>query len=71
MAMLNLRYIYPDHLVDINKVSALNDIVVRAHTLSIGARTRQRQIEISADVARSSPIFCEALPLIGHRQTRN
>ena len=71
MAMLNLRYIYPDHVVDINKVSGLDGIAAGAGTLSIGARTRQRHIEIDPEVARLSPIFAEALPLVGHRQTRN
>jgi carbon-monoxide dehydrogenase medium subunit len=71
MAMLNLRYVYPDHLVDINKVAGLDGIAVGADRLSIGSRTRQRDIEIDKDVARVSPIFAEALALVGHRQTRN
>jgi carbon-monoxide dehydrogenase medium subunit len=71
MAMLNLRYVYPDHLVDINKVAGLDGIAVKPDRLSIGARTRQRHIEIDADVARVSPIFAEALAMVGHRQTRN
>lgn len=71
MPMLNLRYIYPDHLVDINKVGGLDHITVGRDHVSIGSRTRQRAIEIDNDIAQVSPIFAEALALVGHRQTRN
>jgi carbon-monoxide dehydrogenase medium subunit len=71
MAMLNLRYLYPDHLVDINKVPGLDGIIVGDDRLSIGAQVRQRRMEIDADIARVAPIFAEALAMVGHRQTRN
>jgi carbon-monoxide dehydrogenase medium subunit len=71
MAMLNLRYLYPDHLVDINKVPGLDGIIVGDDRLSIGAQVRQRRMEIDPDIARVAPIFAEALAMVGHRQTRN
>ncbi|HEY2756065.1 MAG TPA: FAD binding domain-containing protein [Pseudolabrys sp.] len=71
MAMLNLRYLYPDHLVDINKVPGLDGVIVGEDSLSIGAQVRQRRMEIDPDVARVAPIFAEALAMVGHRQTRN
>jgi aerobic carbon-monoxide dehydrogenase medium subunit len=71
MAMLNLRYIYPDHLIDINKVPGLDGITVEAGQLSIGALVRQRHLEVHAQVRRAAPIFAEALCVVGHRQTRN
>src|SRR5262249_44797124 len=71
MAMLNLRYLYPDHLIDINKVPGLDGITIAGNRLSVGAMTRQRRMEIDADIARVAPIFAEALALVGHRQTRN
>jgi carbon-monoxide dehydrogenase medium subunit len=71
MAMLNLRYLYPDHLVDINKVSGLDGIRVTENRLSIGALVRQRRMEIDPDVVRVAPICAEALAMVGHRQTRN
>jgi aerobic carbon-monoxide dehydrogenase medium subunit len=71
MAMLNLRYVHPDHLVDINRIPELDRIEVRDGVLRIGAMVRQRRIETSAEVRRSVPILCEALQYVGHRQTRN
>jgi aerobic carbon-monoxide dehydrogenase medium subunit len=71
MAMLNLRYLYPDHLVDINRVPGMDGIEIVGDILSIGAMTRQRRIEIDEAIQRSAPIFAEALAVVGHRQTRN
>lgn len=71
MAMLNLRYLYPDHLVDINKVPGLDGTIVGDDRMSIGAQVRQRRMEIDPDIGRVAPIFAEALAMVGHRQTRN
>ncbi|HTH97204.1 MAG TPA: FAD binding domain-containing protein [Stellaceae bacterium] len=71
MAMLNLRYLYPDHLIDINKVPGLDEIAITGDRLSIGAGTRQRRIELDVGVRRAMPILAEGLALTGHRQTRN
>lgn len=71
MAMLNLRYLYPDHLVDINRVPGMDGIEIVGDTLSIGAMTRQRRIEIDEAIKHAAPIFAEALAVVGHRQTRN
>src|ERR1700685_2485083 len=69
MAMLNLRFLYPDHLIDINRIPSLTEIAVHPDRLTIGAMVRQRALEVDPDVARAAPIFTETLPLIGHRQT--
>lgn len=71
MAMLNLRYLLPDVLVDINRIDELAGISVLPGVLRIGAMTRQRVIEKNDEIARVAPIFHEALKLVGHRQTRN
>ena len=71
MAMLNLRYVFPDHLVDINRLSELDVITAGDRTLAIGAMTRQRRIETDRAVAAMAPILGEALRQVGHRQTRN
>jgi carbon-monoxide dehydrogenase medium subunit len=71
MAMLNLRYVHPDHLIDINRIPELDGIEVRGGVLRIGAMVRQRRIETSPEVKASAPILCEALRHVGHRQTRN
>lgn len=71
MAMLNLRYLYPDALIDINCIPDLDRVRVEGHTLRIGAMTRQRHLETHPLLAGIAPIMVEALKLVGHRQTRN
>ena len=71
MPMMNFRYAMPDHLIDLNKVSELAYIRVENNTLNIGAMTRQRDIEFSADIGQHCPLLHAALAHVGHRQTRN
>lgn len=71
MAMLNLRYVFPDALVDINNLFDLAGINIGPSHIRIGAMTRQRKIELDAALFDAMPIFRDALRLVGHRQTRN
>jgi carbon-monoxide dehydrogenase medium subunit len=71
MPMMNFRYAMPDHLVDLNKVSELVYLRFQGETLRVGAMTRQRDIEFSAEVGARCPILHVALAHVGHRQTRN
>ena len=69
--MMNFRYVMVDHLVDLGGVEDLHGIEVVEGMLRIGAMTRQRDIEQSAEVAKYCPLMTEALHHVGHRQTRN
>jgi carbon-monoxide dehydrogenase medium subunit len=71
MAMLNLRYVFPDLLVDINRIPELSGISFSHDHVEIGAMTRQRAIERSPVVREHLPILAHALHYVGHRQTRN
>jgi aerobic carbon-monoxide dehydrogenase medium subunit len=71
MPMLNMRYVLPDHIIDLNRVAGLASISLGASELRIGAMTRQREIEFSNEIARQCPILTEAIQYVGHRQTRN
>ena len=71
MPMMNFRYAMPDHLIDMNKVSELAYLRVENNALKIGAMTRQRDIEFSADIGKHCPLLHAALAHVGHRQTRN
>jgi carbon-monoxide dehydrogenase medium subunit len=71
MAMLAMRYVYVDHLIDLNAIEGLNEISVRDGQLCIGALVRQRDLEISPIAHEHAPIIREALELVGHVQTRN
>jgi carbon-monoxide dehydrogenase medium subunit len=71
MAMINMRFVQPDHLVDLNKVPELAGIHEAADQIRIGAMTRQRDLEFSALIGARIPLMSEALLHVGHRQTRN
>ena len=71
MPMLNFRAVTPDHIVDLNRVDELAGITATGETLTIGAMTRQREIERSETVGRAAPLLHAALAHVGHRQTRN
>jgi carbon-monoxide dehydrogenase medium subunit len=71
MPMLNMRFVLPDHLIDLNGVEGLAGIRETEGLLAIGAMTRQRDLEFSAVVREACPLMHEAIGHIGHRQTRN
>ena len=47
MPMLNMRFVLPDHIIDLNRVEGLSYIREAKGTLEIGAMTRQRDLEFS------------------------
>lgn len=71
MPMLNMRYVLPDDVIDLNRVGGLSGIEAANGSLDIAGMTRQRDIEFSDVVASRCPIMTEAILQVGHRQTRN
>src|SRR5215203_4987365 len=71
MPMLNMRYVLPDHIIDLNKVNELFYLRETNGALVVGAMTRQRELEFSNEVKLRHPLIHEALLNVGHRQTRN
>ncbi|HSQ04737.1 MAG TPA: FAD binding domain-containing protein, partial [Burkholderiales bacterium] len=71
MPMMNFRYVMPDHLIDLNRIGELAYLRFGDETLQIGAMTRQRDLEFSAEVGKRCPLLQAALHHVGHRQTRN
>jgi aerobic carbon-monoxide dehydrogenase medium subunit len=71
MPMLNMRYVLPEHVVDLNRVAGLDAVREEPAGLVIGAMTRQRALEESPVVAAGFPLLREALREVGHFQTRN
>ena len=71
MPMLNMRFVQPDHVIDLNRTDGLSFIREVDGALEVGAMTRQRDLEFSDAVARRCPLLGEAIRLVGHRQTRN
>ena len=68
---LNMRLSAPELLVDINNLAELAGIRQRGDVLRIGALTRHRDIERSAEVARHVPLLAKAVPHIAHVAIRN
>jgi carbon-monoxide dehydrogenase medium subunit len=71
MPMLNMRFVLPDHVIDLNRVEGISGIREISGALEIGAMTRQRDLEFSDLVKAKCPLLHQAIMHIGHRQTRN
>ncbi|MFT4095621.1 MAG: FAD binding domain-containing protein [Rhodoblastus sp.] len=71
VAMLNMRYAFVDHLIDINGVEGLAGVDVGPNEIRIGAMTRQRDILASPALRTRAPVVAEALRFVGHLHTRN
>jgi carbon-monoxide dehydrogenase medium subunit len=71
MPMLNMRFVVPDHVIDLNGVADMNGIDDSGDALAIGAMARQREVAGSETVAARAPVLQEALSWVGHFQTRN
>jgi aerobic carbon-monoxide dehydrogenase medium subunit len=71
IATLNMRLNAPSLVIDINGLSELKGISHKDGHLEIGALTRQREAERSAEIARHAPLLSRALPHIAHPAIRN
>jgi aerobic carbon-monoxide dehydrogenase medium subunit len=71
MPMLNMRFVLPDHVIDLNRVQGLAYIKEVGGALEIGAMTRQHEVEFSDLVRARAPLLHQAILQVGHRQTRN
>lgn len=69
--MLNMRFVMPEQVIDLNRVAELTFIRDEGDEIIIGAMTRQRAIERSALLRERMPVFAKALRYVGHLQTRN
>ena len=69
--VMNFRLAAPDHLIDINGIAELAGIHVSPASVRIGAMTRQREAELSAQLHGAAPVIREALEHVGHLATRN
>ncbi len=71
LATLNMRLSSPELLVDITGLKELSGIRVQSGALRIGALTRHREIERSAEVARHVPLLAQAVVHVAHVAIRN
>lgn len=71
IATLNMRLSAPSLLIDINGLTGLNGISVKAGAVEIGALARHAQAERSDVIAKHAPLIACAMPHIGHPAIRN
>ncbi len=74
MAVLNMRIAQPRALVDIHRASDLGTIskdAANGDGLRVGAAVTQAALQRHSGLARSAPLVAQALPHLGHFQTRN
>ena len=69
MPMLNMRFVLPDDVIDINRIEDLSYIRDDGDALVFGGMVRQRDIEFSGLVSQKI-LMKEAILNVGHRQTR-
>jgi carbon-monoxide dehydrogenase medium subunit len=71
MPMLNLRVASAAALIDISRIAALSGIEITHDAIAIGAMTRHREVETSAELRAALPILPLAAAEIGHLAIRN
>ena len=67
--LMNMRLARPQVLVDITRIGELSGITANG-ALTIGAMTRQRQVERSPEVRSGAPLLIQALRFVGHPSIR-
>jgi 2-furoyl-CoA dehydrogenase FAD binding subunit len=71
MAMLNLRLLEPELLIDIARLAELDFIKVVGDKVEVGAAVTQNRLKDWPELAAKLPLLARALPFVGHFQTRN
>lgn len=70
-ALLNMRLVQPDLVIDIARIKDLATIREVGGYLEIGAATTQCELENHPGLAEKAPLLHRTIPHIGHFQTRN
>ena len=70
VAMLNMRLVAPEVIVDISHVPELATITRTEDAVEIGAAVTQAATERFDELAVLLPLVARALPFVGHYQTR-
>jgi carbon-monoxide dehydrogenase medium subunit len=71
LPMLKMKMAKPGTLIDINRIDELHVTTDDGEGLKVGATVRQRELAKHEGLAEINPLLAEALPLIGHVQTRS
>lgn len=68
--LLNFRLMRPSALIDINRIEELHFTQHDERGLKVGATIRQTELAKQEGLHGINPLLAEALPMIGHAQTR-
>ena len=71
MPAMNLRLVAPDLIVDIGSLNELRGITTREGIISIGALTRQADIQRHPEIAAQAPLLKQAIAHVAHPAIRN
>ncbi len=71
MAILNMRLVEPEVVLDIASIASLAGIRIDGDTVEIGAAVTQADLLAWPKLAETLPLVAAALPWVGHFQTRN
>ena len=71
MPMLNMRLVEPAILIDISRLTGRREIDDDGSVIEVGAAVTQAELEAWPPLARRAPLLAQALPLLGHVQTRS
>ena len=71
IAMLNLRLIEANVLIDVSRVGLLDAIRDLGHAVEVGAAVTQSKLMAWPPLREKLPLVAAALPFVGHFQTRN
>ena len=71
MPMLNMRLAEPAVLIDISRLPGRAGIDDDGAVIEVGAAATQAELEAWPPLAGRAPLLAQALPLIGHVQTRS
>jgi len=69
--LLAMRLAAPAHLVDINRIAALNTVTVTADGVTVGALARHARVEKDPAAVTVQPLLTQALRLVAHPTIRN
>ena len=70
VAMLNMRLVAPEVVVDISRVPELATITTTENAVEIGAAVAQAAVQRLEGLDAHLPLLARALPFVGHYQTR-
>ncbi|MFL5038570.1 MAG: FAD binding domain-containing protein [Xanthobacteraceae bacterium] len=69
--MLAMRLARPKVVIDIMRLPELSGIVIERESIRVGAAATQAALLALAGLAERQPLLAQALPFVGHAQTRS